>query len=174
MDLVPAYNNKLLGVDLFVCGFECVKKKRKKEKLTVVRLTAHQISWSLAAKPNAIMKNKERPQNQSPPSAQSLWLPLSNTNNHFPPFPFFSLVWNITLPLIGLFKLLAHHLGGDGWRWRQGEGEREPPAESARDARCGDEAWTPCHITRKMASNKHSQRPHLSHAVCLAYLHAFT
>lgn len=40
MDLVLAYYNKLLRVNLFVCGFECVKKKKKVNRHT---LTAHQI-----------------------------------------------------------------------------------------------------------------------------------
>lgn len=173
-----------------VCGLECLQQQQKKGN-------KKRLSWRWAPVSDGppvflnpgdqtqtpLCKNKTWMQNQSPASAQSLWLPLPNTNNHFPPF-LFSPLCETLLPLIGLFKLLAHHLSNGGWQRCPGEGERGPPRWERGDARRGDEARTPPrHITRRRrpinSHNGHisahalSRLPPLFHFVFVPWRHVW-
>lgn len=77
---------------------------------------------------------------------------------------------NITLPLIGLFKWLAHHLCGDGWQWCRGDGGARASRWVRRDVRCRDEARTSCHITENWHPiNTRDGHASPAHFVSLSY-----
>ena len=101
--------------------------------------------WTREREWRKMEEQEESPKSKCSPTP-SLWLRLTNTNNHFSP-SFFLRVWNIFFPLIVLFKWLARV---DGAR----ECEPSPPLS----------APSPRHITHVLArintEHKHaSERP---------------
>lgn len=116
--------------------------------------------------PNTSLQNKTWTQNQSPPSAPSLWLPLPNTNNHFPPFLFSPLCETPRCLWLGCFNYQRTTSATASGRGAEEKGSVGPPRWER-----GDEARTPCHITRRRRPiNSHNGHISAARFVSLTYI----